>query len=434
MTRVTQAAGWTLILLTSGGLGAVAGYILEDDVLAIAPAFAFLLLVVTAVISNRASFYTWVVALPLISMPLQPRAMYRRSLIQMWDFLAYFVAMVTCVAVGFALGAKLSIAVCIAIAWIAFAAATAIGLLAALFPPAVAILHFLWAVIGLLSFCFGYHAVVAFLGWRMSPLAGGASLLFATIIAIALVYVLLPHRYTSDAILQHSMRPPMRASVELSEPGDAVSRALRNRWSARRYALIRLSMAQSDPEAIVPRMRVAMVSLAAAMVIAWAVRLLFKSDLGFFAPALVIAVCVSTTTTTAELRGDRRHPLIETLPVDAREYASLRVVEGAIAIVLILMLGAIAMLASPWRIPLLAIAGAYVWLCSAVIVPMTQRIQYRVDRRRTRWSRFVTGCRRIGFICAIVLAVVFPPLLAFLWFRTWRIDARHDFDYEYRHG
>ncbi|HEY4640631.1 MAG TPA: hypothetical protein VII75_04755, partial [Thermoanaerobaculia bacterium] len=159
MTRVTQAAGWTLILLTSGGLGAVAGYILEDDVLAIAPAFAFLLLVVTAVISNRASFYTWVVALPLISMPLQPRAMYRRSLIQMWDFLAYFVAMVTCVAVGFALGAKLSIAVCIAIAWIAFAAATAIGLLAALFPPAVAILHFLWAVIGLLSFCFGYHAV-----------------------------------------------------------------------------------------------------------------------------------------------------------------------------------------------------------------------------------------------------------------------------------
>lgn len=439
MARAGHLLGWSLILLLAGGGGAVCGALL-DDVTVIAPSLVFLLVVAIAFIASRASVYAWIVALSLLAMPLDARAMFRRVMLLMSEFFAYFLAIVTCAATGFAIGAKLSIVTCIAIAWLAFAAATAIGLILTLYPTIIPLLHLAWIAIASLSFWSGVVRTFHFLhdlGWRISPIAGGALLLLVTPVALATLHALLPLRYTPDAILRKLERGrPLEPKGDVSEANDAISRALRARSSERTYALLQLATRRTDPEAVALRIRGMAIALAIAMMLAWVIRIAFDSDRGFIAPVVVFVIAANVVVIRAfqTPRVVWKHPLIETLPVAAREFASLLVVRNLIISAVLVLLAITAGWASPWRWPWLVIGAVLLFFCGIVSVssPINQSAVYRVDPRRTRWSAFVHSCRDAGSLCAMLLSMVIPPLLFWLWRRTWRIDAQHRFDCEYK--
>ena len=439
-TRIANVVGRPFLCLGIGCIAGVFGTLLDDHTI-IAPCLAFCIVLATAMIASRVNVYAWVIALPLVAMPLDSRAIFVRSLRLMRDYFAYAVAGITCIAVGLAIGAKLPVVTSVLIAWLALAAAAAMAMLLVLHQASIQFLHLCWIACAAIAFFSGSARTFAFLHdlhWTPSPLAGAALLLLAIAIACVLTYVLLPRRYTTAAILRRfEFRRPREARPDVDEPHDETSRALRKRWSARTYALLLLSTRRTDPEALVPRMRIALIVTTFAMIAAWGARLLFHTNLVFIAPPLLLGLMLIVFVTHAPdgpIRGDWRHPLIETLPVEARRYGRLIVIVNFAASAFIVLLATAAALLSPWSASWNLLAGAALLLyCSvfSLLGAISRSSVYRIDPRRTSWSRFAHGWRRFGLGAVMLLSVLLPLLPLVLWFAAWRSDARHQFDCEY---
>ena len=420
------------------------------------------LLAETAFIAGWVHAYAWLRReLPmLVTMPLEPRAMFRLAL---REVLAPFVTMViftSCFAVAMATGIETSLAPFVFFSLLINICGAAIAILLVLIPRGTVVVELLALTIGGAIFVSDKQKLVRLLAALDPHIAQATAVLLLVIgaaIAAAAAYRLVPRRYSAAAIIARLRSNAVLLPDAIDDtPDDAVSRTLRERLSARTYALLMLLTRESSPEDLRPKVRWSVWMTVAVLAIAWTIRLSWQTDAGFFlvvAALFLLCMVALSHAPHAGVRRDWRHPLIETLPVSTREYAFLMLIVDAMLSAALLVLAFIAELASPIDVPwfVYAIVAALMTLAVSVM-PMMQAAIYQVDPRRTFWARFFQRTRGVvislGGIAAIGtivsygiqfdlrLVFIVPPVfvigsIVLSWFLTLRMHEEHRFDAEY---
>ncbi len=458
MRRADGSFNWFVVFLAMVGIPilGVAGWAIASAETSIAtPVIAYVTLVASTIIGSKQKDYLGTYSVPLASMPLDSFGLFARTFSWLRRDLGGLVIIATALGAGACVATHR--ALFLALVWSGSAAIAACAVFLALFPVALGRLQILWLVPLFLIFRHDNGAaLLRSVGWHMTPATGTVTFLAITAVAGVATWRLIPQRVRIEPLLAWSGALGATAAQSAHDISEPETNRLRLPLTARTRSLLQLVTRTPDPEAPLLAWRGSVISMTIAMAIAWAVQLAAGTPVGFALPAL-FAVGVYASAMYREagwIRSDWKHPLVESLPVSARDYAIVllkaRIGRGVAATALVCL----ALRLSPFQTGLLIL-----WVVAMVgsaLIPialvLTESTYYRTNARRARMARVLQFLRRasllvliLGVAASIVIygfvgsallasmagAAFLAVVIVGFWMWTWRIHSLHDFDAEY---